>query len=91
MSSGKPITVTLGESQPSVDRRLASGDYESASEVIRAGLRALDREDAVRDEAMREKIRTSLADPRADIAAEDVFERLWTHHQEQMMAKQRDP
>ena len=35
MRKSKPITVTLGKQQGSVDRRLASGLYDSASEVIR--------------------------------------------------------
>ncbi|WP_367210642.1 type II toxin-antitoxin system ParD family antitoxin [Mesorhizobium sp.] len=43
MRTSKPITVTLGRQQSSVDNRLASGAYDSASEVIRAALRALDR------------------------------------------------
>jgi antitoxin ParD1/3/4 len=90
MRTSKPITVTLGKQQASVDRRLASGDYDSASEIIRAGLRALDREDALIDQAMREKIRASLADPRADVAAEDVFGRLRVHHRQQLKGKPRD-
>jgi antitoxin ParD1/3/4 len=90
MRTSKPITVTLGKQQPSVDRRLASGDYDSASEVIRAALRALDREDSVIDQVMREKIRASLADPRADVTAEEVFERLRAHHRQQVTARSRD-
>lgn len=73
MRSSKPITVTLGRQQALVDEKLASGEYESASEVIRAGLRALERENRVVDEVMRQKIRESLDDPRPDIPAEDVF------------------
>jgi antitoxin ParD1/3/4 len=72
-----------------VDRRLASGDYESASEVIRAGLRALDREEAMVDQVMREKVRASLADPRPDIPAEGVFARLRAHHRERTKGKRR--
>lgn len=45
MRSSRPITVTLGKHQASIDARLASGTYDSASEVVRAGLRALDREE----------------------------------------------
>jgi antitoxin ParD1/3/4 len=84
MRKSKPITVTLGRQQDSVDRRLASGRYESASEVIRAAMRALDREEAVIDEVMRQKIRASLADPRADVSAEDVFRRLKAHHRDRL-------
>jgi antitoxin ParD1/3/4 len=86
-----PVPVTFGEQQSSVDRRLASGEYESASDIVRAGLRALDREDALRDEGMRQKIVSSLADPRPDVAAEDVFERLRAHHGEQVAAGRRKP
>ena len=89
MRTSKPITITLGKQQPSVDRRVASGDYESASEVIRAALRALDREEAVVDQVMREKIRASLADPRPDVPAEDVFARLRAHHRERTKGKRR--
>ena len=61
----------------------------SASEVIRAGLRALDREEAMVDQVMREKIRASLADPRPDVPAEEVFARLRTHHRERTKGKRR--
>jgi putative addiction module CopG family antidote len=55
MRKSKPLTVTLGNQQRSVDRRVESGLYESASEVIRAAIRALDREEAAIDEIMRQK------------------------------------
>ena len=89
MRTSKPITVTLGKQRPSVDRRIASGDYDSASEVIRAALRALDREEALVDQVMREKIRASLSDPRADVSAEDVFTRLRAHHRERTKGRRR--
>jgi antitoxin ParD1/3/4 len=76
MRSSKPITVTLGELQERVDARVKSGAYNSASEVIRAGLRALDREEEALDELWRRKIQESLDDPRPDIPLEEVFERL---------------
>ena len=84
MHPSKPITVTLGSQQASVDRRVASGDYKSASEVIRAALCALDREEATLDQMMAEKIRASLADPRPDIPAEEVFARLRQYHRQQL-------
>jgi antitoxin ParD1/3/4 len=76
MRTSKPITVTLGSQQASLEARLQSGTYASASEVIRAGLRALDREEAALDEIMRLKIREAITDPRPDVPADDVFERL---------------
>ena len=36
----RPITVTLGELHQGVEARLKSGAYASASEVMRAALRA---------------------------------------------------
>ena len=48
--TSRPITVTLGELQQRVEERVASGAYSSASEVMRAAVRALEREEAVLDE-----------------------------------------
>jgi antitoxin ParD1/3/4 len=76
MRSSKPITVTLGDLQTGVDERVKSGAYNSASEVVRAGLRALQREEAALNEIMRRKIQESLDDPRPDVPMEDVFDRL---------------
>ena len=80
MRSSKPITVTLGKQQASLDAWLESGEYESASEVVRAGLRALDREKAALNEMMRRKIQEALDDPRPDIPAEEVFATLRARH-----------
>jgi antitoxin ParD1/3/4 len=43
---------------------------------MRAALRALDREEVALDEILRRKIEASLADPRPNVPAEDVFARL---------------
>ncbi|WP_237718377.1 ribbon-helix-helix domain-containing protein [Rhodovulum sp. PH10] len=83
------MTVTLGTQQASLERRLASGEYSSASEVMRAGLRALDREDAILDEVLREKVRASLADGQPLRPAEEVFARLRAHHAAQVKAENR--
>ena len=91
MRTSKPITVTLGSQQAGLDARLKSGAYDSASEVMRAALRALDREEAALEEVLRRKVEASLADSRASIPAEDVFSRLREHHAEQVSAKKRGP
>ena len=64
-------------------------DNQANSEVIRAALRALDREEAAVDQVMREKVRASLADPRPDVPAEDVFTRLRAHHLSRAKGKRR--
>lgn len=80
MRSSRPISVTLGDLQERVDARVQSGLYASASEVLRAAMRALDREDAMLDEVLRRKVEAALDDPRPSLAAEDVFADLRAHH-----------
>ena len=89
MRTSKPITVTLGSQQGSLEARLKSGAYDSASEVMRAALRALDREDAALEEVLRRKVEASLADSRPSAPAEDVFARLRAYHAEQVSASKR--
>ena len=72
-----PVTVTLAGGQKAfVDERVRLGRYASVSEVVREGLRALEREEAHLDDWMREKIRESLDDPRPSVPAAEVFARL---------------
>lgn len=86
MRTSKPITVTLGKQQAHLDALLATGEYESASEVMRAALRALDREKAALDELMRRKIQEALDDPRPGVPAEEVFARLRERHARRIAA-----
>jgi antitoxin ParD1/3/4 len=76
----RPITITLGELKERVDARVQSGAYASASEVIRAAVRALDREDAALEECMRQQIAEALTDPRPNVPAREAFARLREHH-----------
>lgn len=89
MRSSKPLTVTLGEQQRAVDARVASGAYASASEVIRAALRALDREEEALNEIVRAKVHEALDDPCPDIPAEEVFATLRRYHAERLNAAKR--
>lgn len=84
MRTSKPITVTLGKQQAILDRQLESGEFESASEVVRAGLRALEREEKARNELWRRLIQESLDDPRPAVPAEEVFARLRARHEKRM-------
>ena len=84
--TSRPITVTLGELQESVEGRVQSGAYASASEVMRAAVRALDREEAAQTEWLRRQIDEALADPRPPSPARDVFKRLRAHHAKRVKA-----
>ena len=84
--TSRPITVTLGELQERVKARVKSGAYASASEVMRAAVRALDREDAALSAWLRRRVDEAFADPRPSISARDVFKRLRKHHSEQVKA-----
>lgn len=80
MRTSKPLTVTLGHQQTILDAQLLSGNYASASEVLRAGLRALEREQSALDELMKARVHEAMADPQPDVDAATVFERLRRHH-----------
>lgn len=73
MRSSRRVTVTLGDQLERVEARVRSGDYSSISEVVRAGLCALEREEAALNDMLRRKVERSLADPRPSIPAEEVF------------------
>ena len=79
--ANKPISVTLGPFAEKVERRVREGHYASASEVIRDGLRAPDREDELFDEILRAKVQEALADPRPPISSEEMRRRLDEKHQ----------
>ena len=85
--TSRPITVTLGELQDRVEARVRSGAYASASEVLRAAVRALDREEAALDVWLRQRVDEAFADPRPSLPAREVFERLRRHHAKQSSAK----
>jgi antitoxin ParD1/3/4 len=78
--SSRPITVTLGDLQERVETRVKSGAYASASEVMRAAVRALDREEAAIDGWLRERVDEAFSDHQPNIPAEDVFKRVRKLH-----------
>jgi antitoxin ParD1/3/4 len=89
MRTSKPISVTLGPQQASLEARLKSGEFTSASEVLRSALRALDRQDAALDEYLRAKVQASIKDPRPSVPATDVFKRLRSRHAKNVKAAKR--
>lgn len=74
------ITVTLpAETVRDIRRKVESGAFASADEVVEEALRLLDEEVIETPEFtayLREKIRESLNEPGPDIPMEEVFDRL---------------
>jgi antitoxin ParD1/3/4 len=89
MRTSKPISITLGPMQASLEKRLKSGDYDNASEILRSALRALDREEAAIEDHLRTKVSAALADRRKSIPASEVFERLRATHAKAVRAAKR--
>jgi antitoxin ParD1/3/4 len=69
------------------EHRVKSGAYASASEVLRAAVRALDREDAALDEWLRQRAHGAFADPRSNAPAREMFKRLRAEHAERAKAE----
>ncbi len=61
--TSRPITVTLGDLQERVEARVKSGAYTSTSEVMRAAVRALEREEAALNESRRRRVDEAFAAP----------------------------
>jgi antitoxin ParD1/3/4 len=78
--ASRPITVTLGDLQRRVEERVKSGAYASASEVVRAAVRALDREEGALKAWLKERVDEAFADGTPNIPAREVFKRLRQHH-----------
>jgi antitoxin ParD1/3/4 len=87
--TSRPISITLGDLQKRVEARVKSGAYASASEVMRAAVRALDREEAALKDWLRQSVDEALADPRPNVPARKVFKRLRAHHARRVKAKRR--
>jgi antitoxin ParD1/3/4 len=70
------VVVDLGPLRQLVEDRVKTGSYTSADEVIRAGLLALEREEAALNEWLTQQAEESLADPRPSVPAAQVFRAL---------------
>lgn len=71
-----------------IDAQVNSGGYASASEVVRAGIRALQERDAAVEKWLREEVvptyEAAIADPSSGIPIEEVVANLRTHHAERV-------
>lgn len=85
--TSRSLTITLGDLDHRVTARVKSGAYASASEVLRAAVRALDREEAAVNEWLRQRVDEAFADQRTNIPARDVFRRLRRYHARQVKSK----
>ena len=83
------ITVTDDEARR-IDERVASGEFESAADVVRAALATLDASDAdlsVPADELRRLVDEALTDPRPPVPAVVAFARLRSRIQAHADAK----
>ena len=82
-------TISLPNEQSAfIDAKIASGDYASASEVVRAGLRALRERDEAVERWLRENVAPTYdamaADPGRARSAEQVWNAVDARHAERV-------
>lgn len=85
-------TFSLAEEQAEyIDAKVASGDYASASEVVRDGLRALRERDAAVERWLREEVVPTYdateADPSRSVPLDEAFARIEARHEQRLRAK----
>ena len=85
MPAAEKRTFSLPKEQASyIDQLVASGTYATSSEVIRAGLRALQERDAIVERWLREEVvpiaQAMRADPDRALSADQVFDEIRALH-----------
>ncbi len=95
MSSVTKRTFSLpAEHARFIDDQVASGAYASGSEVVRAGIRALQERDAAVERWLREEVAPAYdamkADPSRAIPAKKVFAKIRAHHATRLKAARRE-
>ncbi len=91
MAATEKRTVSLPSEQATyIDQLVAGGTYATTSEVIRAGLRALQERDAAVERWLREEVvpvmAATEADPSRAIPAEQVFDEIRALHAQRVKA-----
>jgi antitoxin ParD1/3/4 len=82
------ITVTPAMKR-TLEERVASGQFASASELMREAFRTWQRQQDEHDErlvSIRARVQKSIDDPRPSVPAEDVFDRLTKMHERNLKA-----
>ena len=95
MSAASKRTFSLPAQQAKfIDKKVASGAYASASEVVRAGLRALQERDAAVDRWLKEEVTpvydAMKADPTCGIPAREAFDAVRTRHAARLQVSKRE-
>jgi antitoxin ParD1/3/4 len=84
-SSAEKISITITPAMKrTLEERVASGQFASASELMREAFRTWQRQQDEHEEriaSIRARIQKSLDDPRPSVPAEEVFDRLRLKHQ----------
>jgi antitoxin ParD1/3/4 len=96
MSTVKKRTVSLPPDQAQyMDELVAGGGYASVSEVVRAGLRALQERDAAVERWLNDDVApvydAMQADARRALSADQVGAALQAHHAARLKAGRRGP
>ena len=91
MSSAIDRTFRLSEEQSAfIDTEVGSGNYESANDVVQAGLLALQDRDPEIERWLREEVVPTydkmMADPSRSLSIDEVSASLRAHHEKRMRA-----
>lgn len=92
MSTIEKRTISLpSEHATFIDSKVASGAYASASEVVRAGLRALQERDEAVERWLRDEVAPTYdrmhSDPKRGVPAGKVFDDIRARHASRSKAK----
>ena len=90
-NAAEKISITVTPAMKRVlEERVASGEFASASELMREAFRTWQKqqdEHQARVAEIRARIQHSLGDPRPSVPAKDVFENLQKLHKQKLKAQ----